>query len=69
MKQTNVDIVKDLEKEAPALTELQRRFYTLLANRREEGGSIRVTCCYEELPVPVVSTVCDCPMSNASSMY
>lgn len=57
VKQANVDIVKGLEKGAPALTEMQKRFCSLLANRQEEGQAIEITCCSEELPVPVLGVV------------
>ncbi|KAJ9660138.1 hypothetical protein H2201_007045 [Coniosporium apollinis] len=56
-KQVNVDIVRGLEKEAPHLTELQRRFYNLLASRVEKRRPLNVTCCFEELPVPVLGMI------------
>lgn len=56
-KQVNVDIVRGLEKEAPHLTELQRRFYDLLASRGEKRRPLNITCCFEELPVPVLGMV------------
>lgn len=58
VKQDNVGIVQGLEKEAPHLAELQKRFYTFLANRKQEGSAINITCFNEELPVAVLGTVC-----------
>ena len=57
VKQDNVDVVSGLEKEAPRLAELQKRFYNLLAGFAQEGHAIAITCCYEELPVAVLGTV------------
>jgi hypothetical protein len=57
VKQTNAQIVTSLEKEAPALTELQKRFSTLLANRRDAGEEMEIICCHEELPVLMLGMV------------
>jgi predicted cobalt transporter CbtA len=58
VKHANADIVKSLEKEAPALAELQQRFYTMLANCRDEGEAIDIICYHEELPMAVLGMVC-----------
>ncbi|EON65773.1 hypothetical protein W97_05012 [Coniosporium apollinis CBS 100218] len=63
MKQDNADIVRGLEKEAPELAELQRRFYNLLASRIEERRPLNISCCFEELPVPVLGMIV--PSSSA----
>lgn len=56
VKQDNKAIVSTLEKEAPHLNELQKRFVNLL-EKRKEGVAIEVTCFFEELPMPVVGTI------------
>ncbi|KAJ9646982.1 hypothetical protein H2199_001968 [Coniosporium tulheliwenetii] len=66
VKQDNVNVVKNLEKNASSLMELQKRFYTLLANRREEGKAIEITCFYEELPLPIIGTIV--PSHSATMM-
>jgi hypothetical protein len=57
VKHANADILKSLEKEAPALAELQRRFYTLLANCRDEGKAMEIICYHEELPMAMLGMV------------
>jgi hypothetical protein len=56
-KQDNKEIVQTLEKEAPYLNELQKRFINLLEVRKEQEKTIDITCFYEEMPMPVVGTV------------
>jgi len=57
-KQDNAELVKRLNKEEPRLVILQERFAKLLETRKEANRPIHVTCFYEELPVPILGTVC-----------
>ena len=57
IKQDNKQIVETLEKEAPHLNELQKRFLNYLEVRKEEKDPMAITCFYEELPFPLVGTV------------
>jgi hypothetical protein len=57
VKQDNKAIVETLEKEAPHLNELQKRFIHLLEKRKEDENAIEITCFYEELPMAVVGTI------------
>jgi len=44
VKQDNVDVVNGLEKEAPRLIELQKRFYNLLSYHSEASDPIDIIC-------------------------
>lgn len=60
VKQDNAELVKRLNKEEPRLALLQERFANLLETRKEMKQPISITCFYEELPVPILGTVCRC---------
>lgn len=57
VKQDNMQIVETLEKEAPHLNELQKRFLNLLEYRKELKDPIAITCFFEELPLSLLGTV------------
>lgn len=57
VKQDNKAIVSTLEKEAPHLNELQKRFLNLLEGRKQIGEAIELTCFFEELPLPLFGTI------------
>lgn len=57
IKQDNPQIVSTLEKEAPHLNTLQRRFTNFLEGRKEAGDAVEITCFFEELPMAIVGTV------------
>ena len=67
VKQDNKQIVETLEKEAPHLDELQKRFLNLLEFRKQQGDAIDVTCFFEELPLAVVGTVSFVNIEHCSS--
>ncbi|PMD45596.1 hypothetical protein L207DRAFT_257879 [Hyaloscypha variabilis F] len=57
VKQDNPSIVQTLEKEAPHLNELQKRFLNMLEGRKQQGKPIEITCFFEELPMKVLGTI------------
>jgi hypothetical protein len=58
VKQDNAELVKRLNKEEPRLELLQERFLKFLEIRKERQRPVHITCFFEELPVPVLGTVC-----------
>ena len=67
VKQNNVELVKRLNNEEPRLALLQERFMKLLETRKETNQPINIACFYEELPVPVLGTVCMCNRRSSNN--
>ncbi|TKA69469.1 hypothetical protein B0A49_05207, partial [Cryomyces minteri] len=57
VKKTNKDIVKALTENARPLVDLQERFFRLLGTRRDQGQALYITCCFEELDIPMIGTI------------
>ena len=57
VKQTNTDIVAVLKRDSEVLARIQDAFHTMVLARSQEGLPIRITCFFEELPLPGVGHV------------
>jgi hypothetical protein len=58
LKQTNAEILGVLKNESEVLERVQNSFHTMIRARSQEGlAPIKITCFYEELPLPGVGIV------------
>jgi len=58
LKQTNSQILAVLERESEVLARVQDEFHTMVRSRNQERlQPIKITCFFEELPVPGVGVV------------
>lgn len=58
IKQTNSTIVTVLKSDSEVLARVQDSFHTMIRALKDEGiQDIKITCCYEELPLPGLGLV------------
>ena len=58
VKQTNADIIEVLKRDSEILARIQDSFHTMVMARNREGRQpIKISCFYEELPLPAVGLV------------
>ena len=58
LKQVNDKIIAVLRSQSEVLARIQNDFHTMLRDRIQGNeGNIRITCFFEELPLPVIGTV------------
>ena len=57
INQTNTDILAVLERDSEVLARIQDGFHTMVLARSQEGLPIKISCFYEELPLPGVGQV------------
>ncbi|KAJ4286501.1 hypothetical protein N0V90_013201 [Kalmusia sp. IMI 367209] len=68
VKQTQADILTDLQSELVQLEQLQTAFHSLVSLRNKfEPTSIQITCCYEELALKGVGIVVPFPSATFPS--
>ena len=58
LKQTNPEILAVLKSNSEVLERVQHGFHTIIRSRGQDGlPPIKITCFFEELPLPGVGTV------------
>ena len=57
VRRTNSEIVAVLRPGSEMLARIQGQFHTLLRQRKQEQLELRLTCFFEELPLPLVGKV------------
>ena len=57
VKSSNSEIVAVLRPGSEVLARIQDQFHTLLRQRKQEEIELRLTCFFEELPLPLVGKV------------
>lgn len=58
IKQTNLDILEVLKRDAEVLARIQDSFHTMVRSRSSDGlEPIEITCFFEQLPLPGVGQV------------
>ena len=58
IKQTNSQILEVLKSNSEVLARIKEDFHTMIRARGEQGQRpIKITCCYEELPLPGIGEV------------
>lgn len=57
IKQTNDKIVEVLKRDSEVLARIQDGFHTMVLARSQEGQPIKISCFFEELPLPGVGKV------------
>lgn len=57
IKQTNTEIVAVLKRDSEVLARIQDGFHTMLLARSQEGQPMKISCFFEELPLPGIGLV------------
>ena len=57
IKQTNTRIVEVLKRDSEVLARIQDGFHTMVLARSQERQPIKISCFFEELPLPGVGQV------------
>lgn len=57
IKQTNPQILDVLNSDSEVLARIQTGFHNMVRARAESGAPIKITCFYEELPLPGLGEV------------
>ena len=57
VKQTNSKALETLMRQSEVLERIQDGFFAILRVRQQENVPIRITCFFEELPLPGIGTV------------
>lgn len=57
VKSTNKSLLSTLETEDNYLQSIQDRFWSMVREQQKAGRDLEVTCCFEELPFPLIGSV------------